>query len=248
MTTAPLHSSSTVTAARSTPGISEHASLDSECGSIGSTAPGTYTLVARRRASRSIGEPSGTCAATSAMCTHTRAAPPSIASAEIASSKSRALAGSMVNVGSARRSRRSYLAWRTRSPAARASRSTAGSNARARPRSSISPSITSRATSGRPSTRRIRAPDPRPCEPRPPAPRAGWTSTRSPARALPRAEPGEPTTICEEPPRRGEPSRGCSYGNSRSAVRKRPRRSSTATIALAGAGPTGSPAPPAERR
>ncbi len=47
MTSAPCNSSSTVTAARSLPGSSEQASLESASGSIGSTAPGTYTLVAR---------------------------------------------------------------------------------------------------------------------------------------------------------------------------------------------------------
>ncbi len=63
-------------------------------------------------------EPSGTCAATSAMCTQIRVARPSIGSAEIASSKSRALTGSMVKVGSSRRSRRSPGAHLTRSAAA----------------------------------------------------------------------------------------------------------------------------------
>ncbi len=52
-TSAPRSTSSTVTARRSAPGTSEQASVESACGSIGSTAPGTYTLVARRRASRS---------------------------------------------------------------------------------------------------------------------------------------------------------------------------------------------------
>jgi len=43
------------------------ASLESAAGIIGSTAPGTYTLVPRRRASRSIGDPGATYAATSAI-------------------------------------------------------------------------------------------------------------------------------------------------------------------------------------
>jgi hypothetical protein len=58
---------STVTALRGTFGTRLQASLDSASGSIGSTAPGTYTLLPRRRASSSIGDPAGTCAATSAM-------------------------------------------------------------------------------------------------------------------------------------------------------------------------------------
>ena len=62
-------------------------------------------LLARRRASRSSGEPGRTWAATSAMWTQTRARSPS-RWAETASSKSRALAGSTVKVASAVRSRR----------------------------------------------------------------------------------------------------------------------------------------------
>ena len=54
----------------------------------------------RLRASRSSAEPSRTWALTSAMCTHTLAAPSGSDSAEIASSKSRAVTGSIVNVGS----------------------------------------------------------------------------------------------------------------------------------------------------
>ena len=77
---------------------------------------------------------------------------------EIASSKSRALAGSIVNVGSSRRSRRPCRRRSGASAASRASCSTAGSNDRRRPRSSISASITSRATSGRPSRREITTP------------------------------------------------------------------------------------------
>ena len=105
-TCAPSNSSSTVTAIRSCPGTSEHARFDSASGSIGSTSPGTYTEFARRNASRSSADPAGTNADTSAMCTHTRTAPSSSSSAEIASSKSRAVGGSIVNVGRSRRSRR----------------------------------------------------------------------------------------------------------------------------------------------
>src|SRR3954466_14471481 len=60
----------------------------------------------RRYASRSTAERGGTCAATSAMCTQTRIAPPCRRSALIASSKSLAVGGSIVMVGSVRRSRR----------------------------------------------------------------------------------------------------------------------------------------------
>ena len=242
--------------------MSEQASLESACGSIGSTAPGAYTLVERLRASRSSGEPSGTCAATSAMCTQIRippasapappstpaprslpppwpppAAPASIGSAEMASSKSRALIGSIVNVGSSRRSRRSPGARLTRSPAARASLSSAGSKPRARPRSSSSPSITSRATSGRPSTRTTRTPAPRPRE-------EPCTSTRSPAETSslpPRPERAGPSVRRAAPRLCGCPWSRSRGGNSGSAVRKRPRRSTTATVAPEG---TGSPTRP----
>ena len=59
---------------------------------------------ARRNASRSSADPGRTNADTSAMCTHTRTAPSSSSSAEIASSKSRAVGGSIVNVTSSRKS------------------------------------------------------------------------------------------------------------------------------------------------
>ena len=45
---------------RVSPGLSEHRSLDSSCGSMGITRSTRYTLVARRRASRSSEEPHGT--------------------------------------------------------------------------------------------------------------------------------------------------------------------------------------------
>ena len=84
--------------------------MESASGSIGSTAPGTYTLVARRRASRSSAESSATYADTSAMWTQTRTLASSSRSAEIASSKSRAVTGSIVNVTRSRRSRRGAVA------------------------------------------------------------------------------------------------------------------------------------------
>ncbi len=90
------------------------------------------------------------------MWTQTRTAPSSSTSAEIASSKSRAVGGSIVKVGSARRSSRpSASSSGGRSAAARASRSTCGSKRRRSPRSSSIASITSRATSGLPIRRRI---------------------------------------------------------------------------------------------
>ena len=120
---------------------------------------------ARTRSSRAAAprgrasEPSRTWAATSAMCTHTRVPPVAERSAEIASSKSRALAGSIVNVGKLAQvaplaaASRSTPLRRPRAPRARAPRS----KPRRRPRSSISASITSRATSGRPIRRSTRA-------------------------------------------------------------------------------------------
>ena len=56
-TSVPAMSIWTVTASLSSPGRSEHARLESASGSIGSTAPGTYTLVPRRCASVSIAPP-----------------------------------------------------------------------------------------------------------------------------------------------------------------------------------------------
>ncbi len=146
-------------------------------GSIGSTAPGTYTLVARRRASRSTSEPSGTWARdVGDVHPHPRRAPRRASSAEIASSKSRALAGSIVNVASPRRSRRCRLARaRPRSPAAsrlaldRRRRSRARGRGRASaPRSRRAPRRGARAPAR--AARRRRAPG------------AVRTSTRSPAR------------------------------------------------------------------
>ena len=78
--------SSTVTASRSCPVTRLQAPLDSASGSIGSTAPGTYTLVARRAVSRSSAVPGRTYALTSAMWIHMRIRPPSARSADTASS------------------------------------------------------------------------------------------------------------------------------------------------------------------
>ena len=114
--------------------------------------------------------------------------PPTV-SAEIASSKSRALAGSIVKVASERRSRRSpgdreAAPRRRRAPPARAPAETRGAG---RGRAS-SASITSRALSGRPIRRSTRGPEPRargpgrarcprPAHP-PPPPRADPTTIR----------------------------------------------------------------------
>ena len=166
------------------------------------------------------------------MCTHTRQPPSSSTEADIASSKSRALAGSIVNVASERRSRRPASSI-SESAACRASRSTAGSNPRRRPRSTSSASITSRATSGRPSRRATTArppPPPRPrgrlLAPEPPSPWAtdpgGRTTTRSPT---------------ENRRSRLTTSRGPASKNG-SATRNFPRRSSTATRAAGAASRT----------
>ncbi len=182
-------------------------------------------------------DPSGTCAATSAICTHTRRRPFSPACADIASSKSRAPTGSIVNVGRPVRSRR-WLSVRSASRAARdASRSSSGSKPRLMPRSSSIASIMSRATSGRPITRITSAPVPR---------LARRTSTRSPARAPPadlgeRPEPLPPITTREEPCPREGPGDERSDGNTRSAVRKRPPLASTATNAPFPAAEAGGP-------
>ena len=117
-----------------------------------------------RRPSSRAGTPRGrararacTNADTSAMCTHTRIAPSASSSAEIASSKSlrrRRVDRERRQVAQVRR--------RPRSDAAvRASRSTSGSKRRRSPRCAISASSTSRATSGRPIRRTIRARPPR---------------------------------------------------------------------------------------
>ena len=135
------------------------------------------------------------------MCTHRRTTPPSPCSAEIASSKSLASSGSMVKVA---RSRRSTRLLSSPSPAAASadSASTARGKARRRPRSSISPSTTSRATQGLPSRRRTLAP-------RLPAP----TRTRSPSEAVVPPAPRDGVSTATRAPR---------GPNSGSATRKRP--------------------------
>ena len=74
-TFAPSKSSSTVTASRSWCGMSEQASLESASGSIGSTLPRDVDAGAAAVGLAVDGEPGGTCAATSAMWTHTRMRP-----------------------------------------------------------------------------------------------------------------------------------------------------------------------------
>ena len=149
------------------------------------------------------------------MWTQIRHEPSSSRAAEIASSKSRALVGSIVNVGSARRSRRPLILHRgtvgRRGP--RAPRP--GSKPRRRPRSIISASSTSRATSGRPSRRATTA---RP-RARPFRLGAGVTTTRSPMATL---------------RSRLRASRGPGPKNG-SATKNFPRRCTTATRVPAGA-------------
>ena len=121
-------------------------------------------------------------------------------SAEIASSKSLASSGSMVNVASSRRSARAAS---TSTSGSAASASTLRGNERRRPRSSISASITSRATSGLPI----------------------FLTTRGRACRCPRAR-------CRPPSRRGRPaSRACRCARTAdAATRKRPRLRSTPII------------------
>jgi hypothetical protein len=146
------------------------------------------------------------------MCTQMRVAPSSRRSAEIASSKSRAVAGSIVNVGRPVRSRRTTSRSGPALRACLAARSTAGSKRRRSPRSSMSASSTSAATSGRPRLRSTLA-----C---PPARVAGRTSTRSP-----RLIRESRSSTIRLP--------GAKYG---SATRKRPRLSTVATIPSAAGG------------
>ena len=143
------------------------------------------------------------------MCTQTRTWPSS-RRAEMASSKSLASSGSIVKVGSAGEVHAGVRRVGLRRRALGLGRGRARV-ARCRPRSSIRPSSTSRAPSGRPSRRTTRAP-------RLPEP----TSTRSPAPAPPRS-----TAVRGPGP------------NSGSATRKRPRFSSTATSGWSRRGPGG---------
>jgi hypothetical protein len=165
---------------------------------------------------------------------------PSSASALIASSKSRAVVGSMVKVGRSRRSRRPSAPGSrssTRSTASVAARSTPGGKERRSPRSSISASSTSRATSGRPMTLTT----------------LGWPLTRPPARTSTSC-PGRPlrpgsTTNWPPPP----PRRGAKNG---SQTTKRPRLASTPTTNASpcsgrpprGCRPCPPPAPPSRPR
>ena len=114
------------------------------------------------------------------MWTQTRIAPSSSRSAEIASSKSRAVGGSIVKVGRSRRSRRGPAsACGGRSAASRASRSTAGSKRRAQP--AVEHQRLEHVARGRPGARAAA----RPCRARR-AGRSARTSTRSPGAHLAR--------------------------------------------------------------
>lgn len=83
---------------RSTPGLSEHRFSHSSRGSIGSTWCGKYTEVVRRRASSSKGVFSATKWPTSAICTPTSNTPSLTFSTLNASSRSRAVIGSIVQM------------------------------------------------------------------------------------------------------------------------------------------------------
>ena len=135
------------------------------------------------------------------MWIHSRTPSPS-GSAETASSKSRAVAGSTVKVGSPVRSRRSPAARGRRLTASRASSSISRLKPRCVPRSQMSASTTSRARSAEPSGRSTLAPR---------APKS--TSTISPGPTL-----GPPARVACGP-----------RSNSGSTTGKRPRRSTLAT-------------------
>mmetsp|Transcript_11210 Transcript_11210/g.28759 ORF Transcript_11210/g.28759 Transcript_11210/m.28759 type:complete len:612 (+) Transcript_11210:353-2188(+) len=83
-------------ARRSTPGLRLHSSWHSRCGSIGMTRCTRYTLVQRDAASSSNAVSGLTKWVTSAMCTPMRSSPLSSRSTLSASSRSRAVRGSMV--------------------------------------------------------------------------------------------------------------------------------------------------------
>ena len=93
-------------ASLSSPGTSEQTPFDSCSGSIGTTLSTRYTLVERRYASLSRGLPGVTKCETSAMWTPSTLLPFLSVSSESASSKSRAIAGSHVNMNFRRRSSR----------------------------------------------------------------------------------------------------------------------------------------------
>ena len=200
-TSAPFISISTVTASLSSPGRSEQASFESTSGSIGSTAPGTYTLVPRRNASRSSRPPGRTYAVTSAMWTQTRTRSPS-RRAEIASSKSLRVVGVDREGGQVAQVHARVGRVRLVQPRPRPPRSPrAGSCGAGRGRASAPRPRRGRDRAARAGAARARRACPQP------------TSTRSPAPAPPRS-----TAVRGPGPKSG------------SATRKRPRFSSTATI------------------
>mmetsp|Transcript_580 Transcript_580/g.2681 ORF Transcript_580/g.2681 Transcript_580/m.2681 type:complete len:326 (-) Transcript_580:140-1117(-) len=88
-------SHSTLKVRRSTPGLSEHRSSHRSLGSMGITLCTRYVDVALRRASSSRAESAGMKWLTSAMCTPTSRVPSGRISAWSASSRSRAVGGSM---------------------------------------------------------------------------------------------------------------------------------------------------------
>ena len=97
----------TVRHCRSSPGTRLSHCEDSSSGSMGSTRPARYTLVARSRASTSCAEPSATCSPTSAMDTNSRGAPSGPAgNTERASSMSRVDGASTITVRMERKSGR----------------------------------------------------------------------------------------------------------------------------------------------
>ena len=96
----------TENASLSSPGTSEQTPLERVSGSIGRTRSGKYTLKERLYASVSSAPPGSTKCETSAMCTPSVTRPRPALSSESASSKSRALAGSHVNMNLFLRSRR----------------------------------------------------------------------------------------------------------------------------------------------
>ena len=159
-------------------------------------------LVARRRASASRRDPGRTWAATSAMWMKRRMSSPST-SAETASSKSRAVAGSTVKVGSAVRSRLAAPTSTAREALLAASSVTTRRKPRSDPPSQSRAATTSRGTSARPSERRARAP---------PGPKSTSARSPSPTSADPRAS--------------GAPGARSKSG---SASRKRPRPEIAAT-------------------
>ena len=200
---------SIVTANRSTRGWRLHNPLDSSCGSIGSTLPGRYTEHPRHAASRSIAVPAGTKAETSAMCTSTRS-PPASRWTVIASSKSRASGGSIVNVSRSRRSTRPAPATSGSRGRHDSSSSISCPHPKPKPSSTVTARRTAATSSGDPSTEITVA--------RPFA--RGRTATRSPSPAA--TEPLRPSVSGRPGSKNGSP------------ISSRPRRftSHTASGAL----------------